>query len=65
MLVAITFLAPFLQESMVTVFKKLLTSLESCTVPRRDKPVKVGIAGTNPLLFNDKKKKVLFDDKGE
>ena len=50
---------------MVTVFKKLLTSLESCTVPLRDKPVKVGIAGTNPLLYNDKKKKVLFDDKGE
>ena len=57
--------APFLQASMVTDFKKLLSSLESCPVPMKDKLVKVGIAGTNPLLYNDKKKKVLFDDKGE
>ena len=56
---------PFLQASMVTEFKKLVSSFESCLVPRRDKPVKVGIAGTNPVLYNDKKKKVIFDDKGD
>ena len=50
--------------SMVSDFKKLLSSLESCPPPWRDKPVRVGIAGTNPLLYNDEKKKVLFDDKG-
>ena len=50
---------------MVSDFKKLLTSMESCPLPGKNETVKVGIAGTNPVVFNDKEKKVLYDDKGD
>jgi len=30
-----------------------------------DKPVRVGLSGTNPFLYNDEKKRVMFNEKGK
>ena len=49
---------------MIVGIKKVLKSFKTCPVPRKDKPVRVGISGTNPLLYNDEKKQVIYDDKG-
>ncbi len=34
-------------------------------MPLRDRPVTVGMIGTNPYLYNDDKKNVLFNEKGK
>ena len=49
---------------MILGLKKLLNSFKTCPVPRKDKPIRFGISGTNPLLYNDEKKQVIYDDKG-
>ena len=52
------------RESLISTVKDIMVSFETCPTVLKDKTIKIGLTGTNPFLYNDEKKRVIYNADG-